>query len=169
MEDELEDSCCSSDPRGRPLYRSRSLPHLPSRGRGQQKVVDVRQLLTLKQHYYPEGGWGWVVVVVGVLVQLLSHGMHVASGVLVGETVRRFGKDIAVPAGKYYNQVCNTEFRTGRVIQKTHRKVCIEKIIDNIKEYHVSRTDGNISVRINLTTKGLQKETHQCRMGDCEK
>jgi hypothetical protein len=112
MED--EDSLCC-----RPLYRSRSLPQLhrggadsgvgsysePLRraGGGGTRLVaaEVRQLLTLKQHYYPEGGWGWVVVVVGVLVQLLSHGLHVASGVLLGEAVRRFGGGVATPAGEY--------------------------------------------------------------------
>jgi hypothetical protein len=95
----------------RPLFRSRSLPHLHRLGsyseplrRGGPRLVaaDVRQLLTLKQHYYPEGGWGWVVVVVGVLVQLLSHGLHVAYGVLLGEVVRRFdsGGGGVTPAGE---------------------------------------------------------------------
>jgi hypothetical protein len=106
MSDEDSLSC-------RPLYRSRSLPQLhtvgsysePLRrgvGGGTRLVAaEVRQLLTLKQHYYPEGGWGWVVVVVGMLVQLLSHGLHVASGVLVGEVVRRFGGGVVTPAGEY--------------------------------------------------------------------
>lgn len=97
----------------RPLYRSRSLPQLHTVGSyneplrrgvgGGTRIVaaEVRQLLTLKQHYYPEGGWGWVVVFVGVLVQLLSHGLHVASGVLVGEVVRRFGDGVVIPAGEY--------------------------------------------------------------------
>jgi hypothetical protein len=93
----------------RPLYRSRSLPQLhrlgnysePLRRSGPRLVAaDVRQLLTLKQHYYPEGGWGWVVVVVGVLVQLLSHGLHVACGVLLDEVVRRFGGSVVTPAGE---------------------------------------------------------------------
>jgi hypothetical protein len=36
-----------------------------------------------------------------MLVQLLSHGLHVASGVLVGEAVRRFGGGVVTPAGEY--------------------------------------------------------------------
>jgi hypothetical protein len=106
MSDEDSLSC-------RPLYRSRSLPQLHTLGSyseplrrgagGGTRLVaaEVRQLLTLKQHYYPEGGWGWVVVVVGMLVQLLSHGLHVASGVLIGEAVRRFGGGVVTPAGEY--------------------------------------------------------------------
>ncbi|XP_053978313.1 monocarboxylate transporter 12-like isoform X2 [Hylaeus volcanicus] len=35
---------------------------------------------TIRQHYYPESGWGWVVVVTGVMVQILSTGIHGAVG-----------------------------------------------------------------------------------------
>ena len=37
----------------------------------------LRELRTLKQHYYPEGGWGWVVVIVGCLVHFLVNGSQV--------------------------------------------------------------------------------------------
>lgn len=36
---------------------------------------------TIRQHYYPESGWGWVVVVTGVMVQILAAGIHGAVGV----------------------------------------------------------------------------------------
>lgn len=62
-------------------------------------VADIRQLLTLKQHYYPEGNWGWVIVFVSVLVQILTHGLQVGSGVLTQEIVNKFGKQIMLPAG----------------------------------------------------------------------
>ncbi|XP_020279651.1 monocarboxylate transporter 12-like isoform X4 [Pseudomyrmex gracilis] len=35
---------------------------------------------TIKQHYYPENGWGWVIVVTGVMVQVLATGIHGAVG-----------------------------------------------------------------------------------------
>lgn len=60
---------------------------------------DVRQLVTLKQHYYPEGGWGWVVATVAMAVHLLGHGLHLASGVFVLELTHKFGPDTVVPAG----------------------------------------------------------------------
>lgn len=66
---------------------------------GLSGLGDVRQLVTLKQHYYPEGGWGWVVAAVAVAAHLLSHGLHLASGVFVQELVRKFGTDAVVPAG----------------------------------------------------------------------
>ncbi|XP_039287915.1 uncharacterized protein LOC111049387 [Nilaparvata lugens] len=105
------------------LFRSRSLPHLYTtdsgvggsfsdapgavNGSGSNHhhhhrdppgTTELRQLLTLKQHYYPEGGWGWVVLLTAFLVQLLTHGLHTASGVLLSETVNRFGREVAMPA-----------------------------------------------------------------------
>ncbi|KYN07459.1 Monocarboxylate transporter 8 [Cyphomyrmex costatus] len=35
---------------------------------------------TIRQHYYPENGWGWVIVVTGVMVQILATGIHGAVG-----------------------------------------------------------------------------------------
>lgn len=29
-------------------------------------------------HYYPEGGWGWVIVLVGILAHLLSSGLQLS-------------------------------------------------------------------------------------------
>ena len=36
----------------------------------------MKELRTLKQHYYPEGGWGWVIVLVTLCVQIISHGLQ---------------------------------------------------------------------------------------------
>ena len=95
------------------LYRSRSLPQLSIHDSGvasgneqipgrpaSRLVADLRQLLTLKQHYYPEGGWGWVIVVVGVLVQILSHGIHGSAGVLVQQAEIRFGTQVYLQSGQ---------------------------------------------------------------------
>lgn len=69
---------------------------------GLSGLGDIRQLVTLKQHYYPEGGWGWVVAAVAVAAHLLTHGLHLSSGVFVQELVHKFGPGIVVPAGKFY-------------------------------------------------------------------
>lgn len=66
---------------------------------GLSGLGDIRQLVTLKQHYYPEGGWGWVVAAVAVAAHLLTHGLHLASGVFVQELVHKFGPGTVVPAG----------------------------------------------------------------------
>ncbi|RLU25516.1 hypothetical protein DMN91_001672 [Ooceraea biroi] len=100
------------------LYRSRSLPRLSVHDSGvacsdhapaapaeqthaasRQLVADLRQLLTLKQHYYPEGGWGWVVLLVGLLVQILSHGAHGSVGVFLEQVTVKFGPHVRLQAG----------------------------------------------------------------------
>lgn len=45
---------------------------------------------TLQRHYYLEGGWGWVVVVVSVGVHVLSHGVQLAWPVAVPPTMAKF-------------------------------------------------------------------------------
>lgn len=99
------------------LCRSRSLPRLSFHDSGiacsdhspiapeqthaasRQLVADLRQLLTLKQHYYPEGSWGWVVLLVGLLVQILSHGTHGAIGVFLQQVTVKFGSHVHLQAG----------------------------------------------------------------------
>lgn len=97
---------------GNVLYRSRSLPQLSNHDSGvasgqenphgrpnSRLVADLRQLLTLKQHYYPEGNYGWVIVIVGVLIQILSHGIHGAVGVLLQNVMIKFDKEIYRESG----------------------------------------------------------------------
>ena len=48
----------------------------------------LQELRTLKQHYYPEGGWGWLVVVVACLVHLLVNG----SQIVLATIIVSFGK-----------------------------------------------------------------------------
>lgn len=97
------------------LYRSKSLPRLsvhnsevacsdhtpaaPKQATSRQLVADLKQLLTLKQHYYPEGGWGWVILLVGLLVQILSHGAHGAVGVFLQQVAVKFGPHEYLQAG----------------------------------------------------------------------
>ena len=43
----------------------------------------IVSLRTLKQHYYPEGGWGWLVAVASLLVSIIAHGVQVSLAVLL--------------------------------------------------------------------------------------
>ena len=45
---------------------------------------------TMAQNYYPEGGWGWVVVLCHALANLLLHGVHGGYGVLAGHAQQQF-------------------------------------------------------------------------------
>jgi hypothetical protein len=58
---------------------------------------DLRHLLSLTQHYYPEGGWGWVVVVVAVCVQILTHGLQYSFGILLTEIIIQFNPKLTEP------------------------------------------------------------------------
>ena len=52
-----------------------------------------KAVATIGRHYYPEGGWGWVVVWAALLVQVLAHGLHTSVGVLVTPAVSAFRPD----------------------------------------------------------------------------
>ncbi|KAJ9591212.1 hypothetical protein L9F63_002283, partial [Diploptera punctata] len=41
-------------------------------------TTQARRLLW--RHYYPEGGWGWVVVGCSVGVHVLNHGLQLGGG-----------------------------------------------------------------------------------------
>ncbi|XP_043502174.1 uncharacterized protein LOC122524142 [Polistes fuscatus] len=56
--------------------------------------INARKRLTLKKHYYPEGGWGRTIILVGVLVQLLSHGLQLAAGVILTPMINHFKRDV---------------------------------------------------------------------------
>jgi hypothetical protein len=43
----------------------------------------LKELRTLKQHYYPEGGWGWLITLITLLVQMISVGFPVALAMFV--------------------------------------------------------------------------------------
>ncbi|XP_050098843.1 monocarboxylate transporter 12-like isoform X3 [Anopheles aquasalis] len=57
-----------------------------------QQLMAARRLLC--RRYYPEGGWGWVVIVVGILVHTLTHGLQLSYGPLMGAVMRSFDKPI---------------------------------------------------------------------------
>ena len=36
---------------------------------------------TFRQHYYPEGGWGWVICLCAILVQIFTSGIQLSFGI----------------------------------------------------------------------------------------
>lgn len=57
---------------------------------GARLVADLRQLMTLRQHYYPEGGWGWLLTVIGFTIHCICHGLHLSAGVFMMEMASIF-------------------------------------------------------------------------------
>lgn len=48
----------------------------------------TRKLLIV--FFFSEGGWGWIIVVVGFLVHILSHGLQLSCGVLLGSIATQY-------------------------------------------------------------------------------
>ncbi|KZC04145.1 hypothetical protein WN55_02032 [Dufourea novaeangliae] len=53
-------------------------------------AINARKRITLKRHYYPEGGWGHVIVMVTILVQVVCHGLQLGYGVLLTPSIEKF-------------------------------------------------------------------------------
>lgn len=58
-------------------------------------VAELRHLLTMKTHYYPEGGWGVVIVVIAVIVHVLNEGLVTSFGVFYLGVREKFGPTVA--------------------------------------------------------------------------
>ena len=53
-------------------------------------AIRKRRIASIFQHYYPEGGWGYVILACASICQLLSHGLQLSFGVLAFFAQRRF-------------------------------------------------------------------------------
>ncbi|CAL8110033.1 unnamed protein product [Orchesella dallaii] len=51
---------------------------------------------TITQHYYPEGGWGYVVLATAVICHALMYGMHLSAGIFILDVLTRFGEDLVM-------------------------------------------------------------------------
>lgn len=75
--------------------------------------LDARKVTTLRRHYYPEGGWGWVIVVCSVLVHVLNNGLQLSCSQLVLPAAGKFktlpvhvaGKSMFAPFFSYFMMV----------------------------------------------------------------
>lgn len=55
---------------------------------------------TLRRHYYPEGDWGWVVVLVGLLSTVLNHGVQLSGPLYLLPAGERFKQSVVNSAGE---------------------------------------------------------------------
>lgn len=75
------------------------IPSMTSTNTRKKRKEELKQA-TIRQHYYPEGGWGYVVVCVGFLVQIITHGFQMSFGILLLALLRRYGEDKFAGGGK---------------------------------------------------------------------
>lgn len=57
-------------------------------------AINARKKITLKKHYYPEGGWGYVIVIVTILAHIVSHGLQLTSGLLINPMMTQFQQTV---------------------------------------------------------------------------
>ena len=67
-------------------------------------AMNARKKVTLKRHYYPEGEWGYIVMIVAMCVQIISHGLQTSWGVLMTPVVLQYGKSEGETGRKVLNQ-----------------------------------------------------------------
>ncbi|CAB4060684.1 unnamed protein product [Lepeophtheirus salmonis] len=87
IEDEAKNShpitheCCQLPQPSSSSHHSKQVSNEPpSTNKKKARRLDDKKQATIRQHYYPEGGWGYVVLIVGTLVQMLSHGLQLSFG-----------------------------------------------------------------------------------------
>ena len=54
------------------------------------KTLRKRRIASIFQHYYPEGGWGYVILLCGFLVQIFTHGLQLSFGIFLPIIFHRF-------------------------------------------------------------------------------
>ncbi|XP_031333912.1 uncharacterized protein LOC116163924 [Photinus pyralis] len=62
--------------------------------------LDARKATTLRRHYYPEGGWGWVIIVCAVLLNVVNHGLQLSCAQLTRPAADKFHVHAGDFAGK---------------------------------------------------------------------
>ena len=55
----------------------------------EEKILRRREMAHLFQWYYPEGGWGWIILLCAFLSQCLAHGMQFAFSFPMGVAIRK--------------------------------------------------------------------------------
>jgi len=56
--------------------------------------LSARKRATLQRHYYPEGGWGWVIVATAVAVHVLNHGFQLSAAVTLSPAANKYEQPV---------------------------------------------------------------------------
>ena len=64
------------------------------------KTLRKRRIAGIFQHYYPEGGWGYVILLCGFLVQMFTHGLQLSFGMFLPIICHRFRISNPADTGK---------------------------------------------------------------------
>ncbi|CAO1372879.1 unnamed protein product [Diamesa tonsa] len=89
---EEEDSACPALLEQDFNRYQRSVPGLRRSG------VDAN---AIRQHFYPDGDWGWIVCSVAFLAHILTTGFQLSYGFLLLYAIKHLGQESAMEAGKW--------------------------------------------------------------------
>lgn len=56
----------------------------------------------IRQHYYPEGGWGWIICGTGFIVHLFTTGLQLSFGLLYLHTLHHIGDQALMDTGELF-------------------------------------------------------------------
>jgi hypothetical protein len=59
------------------------------------------KVATLRRHYYPEGSWGWIIVIVSVIINILNHGLQLSSPLFLLPAGKRFHEGVINSSGEF--------------------------------------------------------------------
>lgn len=62
----------------------------------------LNNLFFILQHFYPDGGWGWIVCGVAFLAHVLTTGFQLSYGILLLYCMRHLNHHADTEAGKVY-------------------------------------------------------------------
>lgn len=99
-------------------------------------AMNARKKITLKRHYYPEGGWGHVIVLLAILVQLICHGVQLGSGVLLSSMVQQFQCNVG-HTGMNYLRIDSLFLQVWRWFDKTFKNDVLLLVYDVFFEIEV--------------------------------
>lgn len=71
--------------------RQHDLPNICSIPYQSRNIDELKQLMTIRQHYYPESGWGWFILLIGVFIQSITFPLHISCSVIVNNISVLFG------------------------------------------------------------------------------
>ena len=78
------------------------LPSVTSVGTRKKKQEKEVKNATIRQHYYPEGGWGYIILICALAVNILAHGLQLSYGVTFLAIMRRWGSHTMLYSCKFH-------------------------------------------------------------------
>ena len=88
---------------------------------------------TITQHYYPEGGWGWMVLLTASLCHVLLCGLKFCVGLMIWAIMARFGTELRTEAGaitflfaEHLSKKCSILWvkKSLSVCERIHKLIC---------------------------------------------